>query len=45
MAAGRQVRTLFKEIAYEPVFKYPRQFTRIFKKNTGISANEYHMMN
>ncbi len=33
------------EIAYELGFKYPQHFTRMFKKNTGISPNEYRMMN
>lgn len=33
------------EIAYELGFKYPQHFTRMFKKKTGISPNEYRMMN
>lgn len=33
------------EIAYELGFKYPQHFTRMFKKNTGLSPNEYRMMN
>ena len=33
------------DIAYELGFKYPQHFTRIFKKNTGYSPNEYRMMN
>ena len=33
------------DIAYELGFKYPQHFTRMFKKNTGYSPNEYRMMN
>ncbi len=29
------------EIAYELGFKYPQHFTRMFKKSTGFSPNEY----
>lgn len=33
------------EIAYELGFKYPQHFTRMFKKNTGLSPNEYRSLN
>ncbi|MDW7692230.1 helix-turn-helix domain-containing protein [Flammeovirgaceae bacterium SG7u.111] len=33
------------EIAYELGFKYPQHFTRMFKKNTGYTPNEYRLMN
>jgi len=33
------------DIAYELGFKYPQHFTRMFKKNTGFTPNEYRMMN
>lgn len=33
------------EIAYELGFKYPQHFTRMFKKNTGLSPNEYRLLN
>jgi AraC family transcriptional regulator, transcriptional activator of pobA len=33
------------EIAYDLGFKYPQHFTRMFKKNTGFSPNEYRLLN
>lgn len=33
------------DIAFELGFKYPQHFTRMFKKNTGYSPNEYRLMN
>ena len=33
------------EIAYELGFKYPQHFTRLFKKKTGVTPNDYRMMN
>jgi AraC-type DNA-binding domain-containing proteins len=33
------------EIAYELGFKYPQHFTRMFKKSTGYSPNEYKLLN
>ncbi len=33
------------EIAYELGFKYPQHFTRMFKKSTGLSPNEYRGQN
>ncbi len=33
------------DIAYELGFKYPQHFTRMFKKNTGYSPNEFRSMN
>jgi len=33
------------EIAYELGFKHPQHFTRMFKKGTGLTPNEYRMMN
>lgn len=33
------------EIAYGLGFEYPQSFTRMFKKKTGMSPNEYRMLN
>jgi len=33
------------EIAYELGFKYPQHFTRMFKKNIGVSPSEYRNLN
>ncbi|HLN75380.1 MAG TPA: helix-turn-helix domain-containing protein [Prolixibacteraceae bacterium] len=33
------------EIAYDLGFKYPQHFTRMFKKSTGVSPNEFRLMN
>lgn len=33
------------EVAYELGFKHPQHFTRMFKKNTGYSPNEYRILN
>ena len=33
------------EIAYKLGFEYPQSFTRMFKKKTGISPNEYRNLN
>jgi len=33
------------EIAYELGFKYPQHFTRMFKKETGCTPNEYRSLN
>ncbi|WP_246222861.1 helix-turn-helix domain-containing protein [Maribellus comscasis] len=32
-------------MAYELGFQYPGHFSRMFKKETGYSPNEYRMMN
>ena len=33
------------EIAYELGFKYPQHFTRLFKQKTGVTPNNYRLMN
>lgn len=33
------------DIAFELGFKYPQHFTRMFKKQVGMSPNEYRLMN
>ncbi len=33
------------QIAYEMGFKYPQHFSRVFKKNTGYTPNEYRSLN
>jgi AraC-like DNA-binding protein len=33
------------EIAYELGFKYPQHFSRMFKKSTGVTPNEYRTLN
>jgi AraC family transcriptional activator of pobA len=33
------------EIAYELGFKHPQHFSRMFKKSTGYTPNEYKQMN
>jgi len=33
------------ELAYELGFKHPQHFSRVFKKNTGYSPNEYKQLN
>ncbi|MFT3982015.1 MAG: helix-turn-helix transcriptional regulator [Ferruginibacter sp.] len=33
------------EVAYNLGFKYPQHFTRLFKQKTGMSPNEYRMLN
>ena len=33
------------EIAYELGFKYPQHFNRLFKQKTGVTPNDYRMMN
>jgi AraC-like DNA-binding protein len=38
-------RKSISDIAYELGFKYPQHFTRMFKKNTGYSPNEFRLLN
>ena len=33
------------QIAYELGFEYPQYFSRLFKKRTGVTPNEYRMEN
>ncbi|AKD53856.1 helix-turn-helix domain-containing protein [Spirosoma radiotolerans] len=33
------------EIAYELGFKYPQHFTRLFKQKTGVTPNDYRIIN
>jgi len=33
------------EVAYELGFKYPQHFTRLFKRLTGNTSNEYRILN
>lgn len=33
------------QIAYELGFEYPQYFSRLFKKRTGMTPNEYRLMN
>jgi len=33
------------EVAYELGFKYPQHFTRLFKRLTGNTPNEYRILN
>ena len=33
------------EVAYEPGFKYPAHFTRLFKQRVGQSPNAYRSLN
>ena len=33
------------EIAYDLGFKYPHHFTRVFKKSTGVTPNDYRSLN
>lgn len=33
------------EVAYELGFKYPQHFTRLFKRNTGFTPNQYRVLN
>jgi AraC-like DNA-binding protein len=35
----------FSEIAYELGFKYPQHFSRFFKKEVGVSPNDYRKVN
>jgi len=34
-----------RDIAYELGFKYPQHFTRMFKKQVGVSPNEFRLLN
>lgn len=38
-------RKTISEIAYELGFKYPQHFTRLFKKQVGVTPNEYRNLN
>jgi AraC family transcriptional activator of pobA len=38
------VNRAISEIAYDLGFKYPAHFTRVFKKNTGYTPNEYRSL-
>ncbi|MDW3648577.1 MAG: helix-turn-helix domain-containing protein [Bacteroidia bacterium] len=38
-------RKTISEIAYELGFKYPQHFTRLFKKQVGMTPNEYRNLN
>ncbi|WP_310589792.1 helix-turn-helix domain-containing protein [Dyadobacter beijingensis] len=38
-------RRSISEIAFELGFKYPQHFTRLFKKTTGFTPNDYRSLN